>query len=256
MTILRIPSPLRPFTSGNSEMQVNANDVGGALKELIHAYPDLEKQLFTEEGQLRGFVNLFLNDENINELQGTETELKAEDSLMILPSIAGGTHKETALKNVDHAALRTNQTFIIALSIAAFVVNAPWIAAFVGILMLYGTLRNFPAFGFAYKYFFKPWGWLKADILSDNPEPHRFSQGFGTVVLALGTGLLWAGQSVLGWGLVWLVVFLAGLNLFGGFCVGCAVYYWLKRLNVPGFDKSPPPGSIPGKRPEMEPIDG
>ena len=120
--------------------------------------------------------------------------------------------------------------------------------------MLFGTLRNFPAFGFAYKYVFKPRGWLKPDVLPDNPEPHRFSQGFGTVVLTLGTGFLLGGQTVLGWGLVWLVIALAGLNLFGGFCVGCAVYYWLSRINVPGFDKSPPPGAFPGTRPKVEPL--
>ena len=254
MTILRIPSPLRPYASGVSQIEVKASDVAGALEELITAYPELETHLFTENGQLRGFVNLFLNDENVSQLQGTKTKLKPEDSLMILPSIAGGMPKVTELQKVDHAALRTNQTFIIALSLAAFVVDAPWLAGLVGLAMLFGTLRNFPAFGFTYKYVFKPRGWLKPDVLTDNPEPHRFAQGFGAVVLMLGTGFLLGGQIVVGWGLVWLVIFLAALNLFSGFCVGCAVYYWLNRLNVSGFDKSPPPGTFPGARPKVEPL--
>jgi len=56
----------------------------------------------------------------------------------------------------------------------------------------------------------------------------------------------------LGWGLVWVVIALAALNLFGAFCVGCAVYYWLNRLKVPGFVKSPPAGTFPGMRPKGE----
>jgi hypothetical protein len=56
----------------------------------------------------------------------------------------------------------------------------------------------------------------------------------------------------LGWSLVWLVIALAALNLFAGFCVGCAVYYWLARLNVPGFAQHPPAGTLPGMRPKIK----
>ena len=72
----------------------------------------------------------------------------------------------------------------------------------------------------------------------------------------MGTISLFAGATIFGWGLVWLVAALAALNLFGGFCVGCAVYYWLNRLNLPGFTQSPPEGTFPGMRPKMEPCDG
>ena len=65
----------------------------------------------------------------------------------------------------------------------------------------------------------------------------------------LRAGLL--GASGLGWGLVWLVAALAALNAFGGFCVGCAVYYWLNRLQIPGFRKAPPAGTFPGMRPQQ-----
>ena len=63
---------------------------GQALKELTDQYPALHPHLFSEEGELRAFVNLFLNDEDIRHLQGQATPLKEGDRLMILPSIAGG----------------------------------------------------------------------------------------------------------------------------------------------------------------------
>ena len=61
-----------------------------------------------------------------------------------------------------------------------------------------------------------------------------------------------AGMATVGWGLVWLVIVLAALNLFVGFCVGCALYYWLGRLAVPGFIQSPPQETFPGMRPKAK----
>ena len=72
-------------------------------------------------------------------------------------------------------------------------------------------------------------------MIEDNPEPHRFAQGFGGSVLLLALLSLLMGQAVLGWALAWLVAGLAALNLFLGFCAGCFVYYQLNRLGVPGF---------------------
>jgi hypothetical protein len=92
-------------------------------------------------------------------------------------------------------------------------------------------------------------GLLKPDLIPDNPEPHRFAQGLGALVLLGGVAAFLAGLPSLGWGLVWLVIALAALNLFGGFCAGCAVYYWFNRLGLPGFSQSPPPGTFPGRRP-------
>ena len=154
------------------------------------------------------------------------------------------------LQKVDHAALRSNQAFIIGLNIAAFVVEAPWLAGLVGLVMLLGTILKVPGFGFIYKRLLKSLGWVKPDVIPDNPEPHRFAQGFGATVMVGGSVALFAGASVLGWALVWLVVALAAINLFGGFCVGCAVYYWLTRLHVPGFVKAPPEGTFPSMNPK------
>ncbi len=155
-----------------------------------------------------------------------------------------------ALQKVDHAALRVNQSFIIGLSIVAFILASPWIALFVALVMAYGTLRRQPGFKLAYTGLLKPRGWVKPDVINDNSEPHVFAQGFGAVVLGLGVAALFAGLPALGWALVWLVIALAALNLFVGFCAGCAVYYWLNRLNLPGFAKAPPQGTLPGMRPK------
>lgn len=90
MTTLRLPTPLRPYADGTAEINVNAKNVGQALDELTTQFPALRQHLFTEEGELRAFVNLFVNDEDIRYLQGADTEINSEDRLMIIPSIAGG----------------------------------------------------------------------------------------------------------------------------------------------------------------------
>lgn len=154
------------------------------------------------------------------------------------------------LQKVDHAALKANQLMIITLSILAFIFNQPFLVVFVALVMGIGSALKVPGFLPVYKYLLKPRGWMKPDVLEDNPEPHRFAQFLGFLFLTGGSIALFAGATVLGWSLVWLVVALAALNAFGGFCVGCAVYYWLGRLNLPGFSKQPPAGAFPGTKPK------
>ena len=90
MTTLRIPTPLRPYAEGQSEVSVQGVNVGEALDDLVAQFPTLKKHLFNETDELRPFVNLFLGDEDVRHLQGVETPLKDGDKLMIIPSIAGG----------------------------------------------------------------------------------------------------------------------------------------------------------------------
>jgi adenylyltransferase/sulfurtransferase len=90
MQTLRIPTPLRPYTNGMSEIEFNASTVAKALEELTTRYPSLHPHLFSEDGELRAFVNLFVNDEEARHLNGMETILEEDDRLMIIPSIAGG----------------------------------------------------------------------------------------------------------------------------------------------------------------------
>lgn len=143
-------------------------------------------------------------------------------------------------RKVDQSALRVNQAFIIGLLLLAYVLDSVWLAAFVGVVMLLGTaVPGLSLFKRIYQHVLKPVGLVKPQVITDNPEPHRFAQGFGGVVVALAVIALLAGQSVVGWALVGLVIVLAALNLFLGFCAGCFVYYQLNRLGVPGFARSP-----------------
>lgn len=248
MPTIRIPTPLRQYTGGQAEVTVAGATVGEALTDLTAQHPNLRQHLYGDTGQLRSFVNVFLNQSDIRELQGGDTALKDSDRLMIVPSIAGGL--DQPLAKVDHSALRVNQAFIIGLSLIAFIADAPWLAAGVMVVMFFGTfvLRG-AGFGPIYRRILRPLGWVKPDILPDHPEPHVFAQGFGAVVLLGAVAALYLSAPVLGWALVWLVIGLAALNLFVGFCAGCMVYYWLNRLGVPGFGARPVAGAFPGMRP-------
>jgi molybdopterin converting factor small subunit len=90
VTVL-IPTPLRQYTGKKESVVVEAKTVGEALQSLTAEYADLRRHLFTEEGKLRNFVNVYLGDEDIRFLQKDQTPLNDQDVLSIVPSIAGGT---------------------------------------------------------------------------------------------------------------------------------------------------------------------
>jgi len=90
MATLRIPTPLRAYTGGQSELSVSGATAAEALAELVGQYPAIQPHLFKEDGELRMFVNLFKGEDNIKDLQGLQTPLGEGDRLMIIPSIAGG----------------------------------------------------------------------------------------------------------------------------------------------------------------------
>ena len=85
-----IPTPLRPYAGKQSVIEVSAQTVGEALSDLAAQHPDLRKHLFSDEGKLRSFVNVYLNDENIRYLSKNATPVKETDILSIVPSVAGG----------------------------------------------------------------------------------------------------------------------------------------------------------------------
>ncbi len=140
---------------------------------------------------------------------------------------------------VDHSALKTNQAGIILLLVAGFVLESVWLVAFVAAVMAVGTAWSGAGlFKLLYTRFLKPLGLVKPDVREDSQSPHLFAQGMGAGVLAVALAAFLLGATVAGWVLVWLVVALAALNLFGGFCLGCFIYYHLGRRGVPGFQKS------------------
>jgi len=85
-----IPTPLRAYTHGRTDLEVAAPTVGEAIRELTGRFPDLERHLLAESGELRSYVNLYLGDEDVRRLQGAATPLGENDTLTIVPSIAGG----------------------------------------------------------------------------------------------------------------------------------------------------------------------
>jgi MoaD family protein len=90
MSTLRMPTPLRGYVGNKKELEISASNVGAALQDLACNYPQLRPHLFDDSNRLRPFVGLFLNGQNVRELQGPDTPLREGDSLMIVPSIAGG----------------------------------------------------------------------------------------------------------------------------------------------------------------------
>ena len=88
---IHIPTPLRQFAAKQATVTVSAATVGEALDELTSTHPELKKHLYSEEGKLRAFVNVYLNDEDVRYLPERDaTAVSTTDTLSIVPSIAGG----------------------------------------------------------------------------------------------------------------------------------------------------------------------
>jgi len=85
-----IPTALRQFTDGLSEVNVEATTVREALDKLTETYVDLQKHLFTEKNTLRSFVNVYVGEDDIRQKEGLATTLGENDTIMLVPSIAGG----------------------------------------------------------------------------------------------------------------------------------------------------------------------
>src|SRR5580700_906929 len=90
MAKILIPTPLRQFTGKQDSVTVTGDTVGSALTNLTAQFPDLRKQIFNDEGKVRSFVNVYLNDEDIRYLSKTDTPVKDGDAISLVPSIAGG----------------------------------------------------------------------------------------------------------------------------------------------------------------------
>src|SRR5918996_2198797 len=87
---ITIPAPLRQFAAGQSQIVVEAKTAGEALDSLTTTHAALRRHLFNDQNTLRNFVNVYLNDEDIRHASGPDTPVKDGDTIMIVPSIAGG----------------------------------------------------------------------------------------------------------------------------------------------------------------------
>jgi molybdopterin converting factor small subunit len=90
MSKIHIPTPLRQYVGKHSTVEVKGATVAEAMNALVAQHPEVRRHLYTEEGKLRAFVNLYLNDEDIRYLQKEATAVKEGDNISIVPSIAGG----------------------------------------------------------------------------------------------------------------------------------------------------------------------
>ncbi len=90
MPKILIPTPLRQFAGGNDAVDATGATIGECLEALTAQHPDLRKNLFNDEGKLRSFVNIYINDEDIRYLQKDQTPVSATDTVSIIPSVAGG----------------------------------------------------------------------------------------------------------------------------------------------------------------------
>ena len=90
MIKVRIPTPLRPLTKGQGEVEAKAASIADMIGSLDATYPGLKDRLCDDKGELRRFVNIYVNEEDIRFLQGKDTSLKDGDEVSIVPAIAGG----------------------------------------------------------------------------------------------------------------------------------------------------------------------
>ncbi|MCZ6580007.1 MAG: MoaD/ThiS family protein [Nitrospirae bacterium] len=91
MIKVRIPTPLRPMTGGKGEVEERGGSIGELIENLNSSHPGLKERLCDEKGEVRRFVNIYVNEEDIRFLTGKETPLKDGDEVSIVPAIAGGT---------------------------------------------------------------------------------------------------------------------------------------------------------------------
>ncbi len=140
------------------------------------------------------------------------------------------------MQMLDYSALKFNQISIIVLVLLGFIVDQPAFPAIVAAILVGGSLNQHLAlFKLMYKHVMKPLKLLEPNPLEDSPAPHEFAQLLGGIFLATGVFFLYTGSTFVGWTLSWVVILLAAMNLFFGFCAGCFVYYQLGKLGLPGF---------------------
>ena len=87
---VRIPGPLRKISNGADKVEVESSDLAGLVAELEAQFPGMKERLIDENGELRYFVNLYLNNEDVRFLEGLNTALTSGDEVSIVPAVAGG----------------------------------------------------------------------------------------------------------------------------------------------------------------------
>ncbi len=88
--VVRIPTPLRRLTNGQDKVDVDSNTLGGVIDAMNEQYPGIRERICDDQGQLRNFVNVYINGEDVRFLQGLETATTDGDEVSVVPAVAGG----------------------------------------------------------------------------------------------------------------------------------------------------------------------
>jgi molybdopterin converting factor small subunit len=91
MAVVRIPPVLRPSVGGEKELDADGTSVRDVLRSVAERHPETQGQLFSPDGELNRYVNVYLHDEDVRVLEGLDTQVGDSDTLVILPAMAGGT---------------------------------------------------------------------------------------------------------------------------------------------------------------------
>lgn len=88
--VVRIPTPLRRLTNGQDKVDVDGDSLGGVIDAMNEQYPGIRERICDDQGQLRNFVNVYINGEDVRFLQGLETATTDGDEVSVVPAVAGG----------------------------------------------------------------------------------------------------------------------------------------------------------------------
>ncbi len=145
-----------------------------------------------------------------------------------------------SLQRVDHNAIKFSQVSTTVVIVLAFLSDSGWLVGLLALILIASTAGpQWGAFRLLYDRVVRPLGWIRPNVLADDPAPHRFAQGVGATVLVFSVVAIALGAPLLGWGLAWLVGILALVNVLFDFCVGCFIYHQLRRF---GLLRSPQTG--------------
>jgi len=152
---------------------------------------------------------------------------------------------------VDQNELRTHQILVLIGLLAGFITDRwEWVALQAVVFFMTVLLPSYGPYVLIYKRFLKPIGLIKPDLRVDVPQAHRFAMSIGLLVTAYSSYMLFIGNNVIGWSLVWLILIL-GIVALGGWCAGCFTYFMLNRIGLGGFFKyGSLSGTFPGARPD------
>lgn len=158
--------------------------------------------------------------------------------------------EEVKKQFVDQNELRTHQVLVLIGLLTGFITDRwEWVAVQAVVFFLTVLFPTYGPYVLIYKGVLKPLGLIKPDLRVDVPQAHRFAMSIGLLVTGCSSYMLFSGNTMIGWSLVWLILIL-GIIALSGWCAGCFTYYMLNSMGLGGFFKyTSISGTFPGARP-------